>query len=845
MGIALNVAEIPRRRDTRTGMRTRPALFRSGALALISTILPAPACLAAVIYVDSRAHGPTYDGTSWPTAFTSIQTGIDSAQPNDEVWVCTGVYAEHVFLKTGVGVYGGFGGFESVRTDRNAKANPTEIDASGSGAAVTGADNSTIDGFTLRNGDFGMLCDATSPAVIGNTLTCNVQGIYLCKSASLIANNILAGNEIGINCDYESTAIIANNTVVGSGTALSSSYGTPTIVNNILAFSEIGVETGSGSPTLANNDVYGNKSDYSGITPPAADISADPAFFSLDFGDLRVKPTSPCRNAGASWSPMVQYDAWGQPRIMDGVIDIGVDESDGTYVRSPARIVYVNPSATGVPDGTTWVRAFRNIQAAVNDVALRGGGEIWVAQATYHEAVRLVPFAHIYGGFTGYEGYRHERDWKTHSTIIDLGGADHDVVARSISTIDGFTLTNALSGVRCTAGAPTIANCAITNCMIGVDSWRGSPSISNCTMNANGTGIRCDVGVTTVTDTVISGSSFEGVYSYGASPRITNNAVVSSVQRGVYLIQGSPSLANTIVASSPVGICAVECVPALSHNDVYGNTTNYDGASPGTGSISADPRFISPASGDYHLLDVSPCINAGDNLAPDLPPFDMDGESRIASGTVDIGPDERCYSNPSLRPNGGSVHVRGLAVTAVFGDSFYIESDERCWGIRVLKPSHGLTVGARADVIGTLGTDENGMRYIAADSVIPAGAGQVGSLSMLCRSVGGADWRYDPATGSGELGVLGGRGLNNIGLLVTIHGNVTYSGTDDFWVDDGSALDDGSGHLGVRVLAPGMTIPSGGFVSVTGISSCVTANGTLIRALRARTQDDIAPVLGG
>ena len=49
----------------------------------------------------------------------------------------------------------------------------------------------------------------------------------------------------------------------------------------------------------------------------------------------------------------------------------------------------------------------------------------------------------------------------------------------------------------------------------------------------------------------------------------------------------------------------------------------------------ADPLFI--GSGDYHLTALSPCINTGDNDAPDLPSTDKDGNPRIMGGTVDMG----------------------------------------------------------------------------------------------------------------------------------------------------------------------------------------------------------------
>lgn len=50
-----------------------------------------------------------------------------------------------------------------------------------------------------------------------------------------------------------------------------------------------------------------------------------------------------------------------------------------------------------------------------------------------------------------------------------------------------------------------------------------------------------------------------------------------------------------------------------------------------------DPLFVDPDNGDYHLDEDSPCINAGDNEAPELPDKDKDGMPRIVGSAVDIG----------------------------------------------------------------------------------------------------------------------------------------------------------------------------------------------------------------
>jgi len=157
-------------------------------------------------------------------------------------------------------------------------------------------------------------------------------------------------------------------------------------------------------------------------------------------------------------------------------------------------------------------------------------------------------------------------------------------------------------------------------------------------------------------------------------------------------------------------------------------------------------------------------------------------------------------------------------VSAAFGGYFYVESADRTSGIRVNKTSHGLTVGQRVGVSGVAQTLPTGERYVAAAVAVANGSGTVAPLGVTNKALGGG------ANGGGQPGVLGGFGLNNIGLLVKTTGRIVSAQSGSFEIDDGSGVD-------VTVLG---TAPSGAvYVTVTGISSCIKNGSDLLREIIA------------
>jgi hypothetical protein len=147
---------------------------------------------------------------------------------------------------------------------------------------------------------------------------------------------------------------------------------------------------------------------------------------------------------------------------------------------------------------------------------------------------------------------------------------------------------------------------------------------------------------------------------------ITNNTIVNAADTAIlvgtgdggYVVGATFDVTNNIVTSSNYGIFAEGNAPGsiatssvFRNNLVFGNQNDwlYDdqGASTTlqaagmavTGTVTADPMFVSPSAGDYRLLAGSPAVDMG--LATGAPDHDLDGFPRPLGAAVDIGAYER------------------------------------------------------------------------------------------------------------------------------------------------------------------------------------------------------------
>ena len=137
--------------------------------------------------------------------FTKIQDAINAANESDTIFVYNGSYYERISISKSLTLIG-----------ENRSANIIGL-GSDKCAYIT-ANNVTIEGFTIRNGDYGVSIEnnACDNAIINNTITLNhASGIWIewSNNNSIINNSIVENDGDGIDVYYkfENSTICNNN----------------------------------------------------------------------------------------------------------------------------------------------------------------------------------------------------------------------------------------------------------------------------------------------------------------------------------------------------------------------------------------------------------------------------------------------------------------------------------------------------------------------------------------------------------------------------------------------------------------------------------------------------------
>ena len=391
------------------------------------------------------------------------------------------------------------------------------------------------------------------------------------------------------------------------------------------------------------------------------------------------------------------------------------------------------------------------------------------------------------------------------------------------------TATVAYARLICTVSAPR----AVTN---------HSPIDFTMTFSGSVTGLTAgEINVTGGTKGTFSGSG--AVYTISVTP--SAGTVTLSVPQGAATdsLGRSNALSNTAQVSYDASVpsCVVASSEIVTSKRLVDFTLDFSELVEG---FTMDDIVVTGATkvelimvGAHNILTVAPtgngvvscrvpagvAMDAGEN---------PNSASNTASFIYNVTP---TIQEIKLAAGDVPVDIDGAIVSASFPDFFYIETDDRSCGIRVDKVGHTLTTGMRAHVVGMTQTDEYmGERFVNATTAVQsAPPNHIGTVTPLCmnnKAIGGGT--FGSQEGIWEWAVTQNQliptvGLNNIGLLVKVYGQVTVSDPTGsfFYIDDGSDLRDGmliddKEAVGVPVYCEGAMYSNGQFLTVIGVSSC-------------------------
>lgn len=354
-----------------------------------------------------------------------------------------------------------------------------------------------------------------------------------------------------------------------------------------------------------------------------------------------------------------------------------------------AATVYVDFTAGGAEDGSSWGDAYTTIQDAIDNAS--NGDEIWVASANYGESITMASGIALYGGFDGAETQRSERDPDTNVTSINAAGQASTAVTMSSitnTTIDGFTI---VGGAGTDGGGFYVdtvdATNSIVDCVISGNEASGdggglyiagsSLTISGCTIIENvasseGGGMYIDNCAPTIENTLFTGNSASaagggmlsrfggadpefnnctfsgntassggGVYVSNNSTAVFTNCVISgnsaSSWGGAAFINGSwPLFTNSTIANNDAGITGgaihmfFQGEPELTNCIVYNNSGVAFYETAADTDIVLDSCLVeSNPDGDYYDEDTTQTLTD---------PVSLNALAEV-SGTVDGAPE--------------------------------------------------------------------------------------------------------------------------------------------------------------------------------------------------------------
>jgi parallel beta-helix repeat protein len=303
------------------------------------------------------------------------------------------------------------------------------------------------------------------------------------------------------------------------------------------------------------------------------------------------------------------------------------DQYGSTIYTDPIRVDFENVEPPPI-ENVTLDKEYGSFRLAVDDA--RNGDEIVVRPGVYQQEINFKGKNLTLRSIDPNEpAVVSETILIAYGNVVTFAnGEDANCV------LAGFTIADSNNGIYCSAASPTITNCnIIDNVDAGIKLYMASsPTVSNCTIAGNG-GSGLEMNIFTASRNILINS-----------PTIINCTIADNSEAGIY--EGMPAILNSIIYGNDIQITSSLAEVKYS---------NVQGGHPGEGNIEADPFFVDPDNGDYHLKSQagrwnrsnqswitdevhSPCIDAGDpGFPPGLEPLNNGGIINMGAfgGTIE------------------------------------------------------------------------------------------------------------------------------------------------------------------------------------------------------------------
>ena len=330
---------------------------------------------------------------------------------------------------------------------------------------------------------------------------------------------------------------------------------------------------------------------------------------------------------------------------------------------------YVDVNSTNpVPPYTNSMNAANNIQDAVD--AADAGDVVVVGPGVYASGERATPGAALMNRVAATNAIIIQSHLGAAQTMIVGAGPTGDSGVRCVyvgggATLSGFTLTNGhtrawgdsfkdCSGGGAYASGGTVANCVISGNAAATNGggvFRGT--VMNCVISGNSAGSGGGVAGGAANNCLIAANTAARLGG-GAYVATLNNCTVcgntAASGGGTYESDAN----NSIVCDNAAGTDTNYYAGSFSHSCVVPDPG-------GTGNTEGPPQFADYPT-DLHLAEGSPCIDAGDN-AYAVGGQDLDGNSRIMNGAVDMGAYEFLFVNVGGRVTLDYLGLEGVTVS--------------------------------------------------------------------------------------------------------------------------------------------------------------------------------------